>query len=426
MKVKNPLIDKGADKALIYTTQTRYYDEAIEKSCLIHTIDEDLARQLIATEKMMGKLVKSNWRLFKWPSKPTRTNLPRRGAPRLAHDFLALLRPSLGAMRRAFPRHEFHPLVELFEKHMEAHAFEAGFRPVCKEDVDELNACVEAMRTEGRSRVFQRRRDKHQKGVRNNTQSLLELVDRLFMLHSQLLVVRLDLAYRTEFTDPEFGLSVTEGEAQRDRDLLIEYLRKRCYFKPVGYAWKLEYTEGTKWHMHLLIFFDANRHQRDIEIAKAIAGYWDWNITKGCGRHFICNLQHYVHRGVGKIHYSDTAKLWALRALVVPYITKADYYARPILQGGRTFGRSVLPKIPTRKRGRPRLRPSARIGSYMGGGSVKTERLGERRRHHAYGHHGRPARTEALTKAPRTRYDHCLPGRRVGPLYRGPEGRFRV
>lgn len=365
MKSARASLAEGADKALIYTTQTRVQHKGVRMPELIRTIDEEHARELIFIHDMMSRLVKSNGDLFHWPLKPRRGVLPRRGPQRLAADFLRLLRPSLAGIRLAFPRHEFHPLVELFEKHMESCSFWSGFRPVCKRDVDELNACVEALRAEGRSKAFRRRLDKQHKGVRRNTRSLLKLVDHLFMVHSQLLVVRIDLAYGRQSERPQVPLAITEEEATQHRDQLVKQLRRGGNFKPVGYAWKLEYTEGTTWHIHLLLFFDANRHQRDIDIATAVADRWKSMITNHDGRYFICNMREYRYRGVGKIHYSDSAKLWALTTIVVPYITKADYYAKLILRGGRTFGRSGLPKIPTRKRGRPRLKSSARVSSYV-------------------------------------------------------------
>ncbi len=73
----------------------------------------------------------------------------------------------------------------------------------------------------------------------------------------------------------------------------------------------------------------------------------------------------YPYRGVGKIHHADVAKIWALRTLVIPYLTKADYYVRMALKKGRTFGRSELIDVPAKKRGRPRKLSSARVVDFV-------------------------------------------------------------
>jgi hypothetical protein len=378
VKTTKPALYEGAEEALVYTTQTRFHEDGDIKPHRIRTHDEDMARELMAIEKTMRRLTSTQKTLFHWPPKAQRDTIPRR-RQRLADQLLHILRPSLWGIRQTFPYHQFHPLVELFEKHITANAFSSQFSPACKEDVDRLNACVHAIREEARSEAFRLRRDKHHKLVRSNTAGLLELVDRLFAVHSQLLVIRMDISYRRNAAAPWLSLPVTMGEALDHRNRVIHYLRRKCPFKPIGYAWKLEFTEHTGWHTHLLLFYDANQHQQDFVIAEHIGQHWDRVIARGNGRHFICNYQSYRYRGVGKIHYSDTVKLWALRTLVAPYLTKADYYARMVLSGidapgaedhaakpkARTFGRSELPDVPAKKLGRPRALPSARVADYV-------------------------------------------------------------
>ena len=64
--------------------------------------------------------------------------------------------------------------------------------------------------------------------------------------------------------------------------------------------------------------------------------------------------------------------------IVVPYVTKADYYVRLLVPPKtRTFGRSGLPKLPAKKLGRPRVHPSARVSSYTG--SLNQPGYGNRR-----------------------------------------------
>jgi hypothetical protein len=370
MKTTKQLFSQGADEALLYTTQIQFHAEGDLAPYRIRTNDEELAREVMAIEKTMQRLTKTKRQLFCWPPKPTLMRLTPRVAP-LSEDFLHILRSGLGWIRQAFPYHQLHPLIELFEKHMEARSFSANFRPLCQDDVDRLNSCVKAIRDEASSQAFRRRRDKHYKLVRSNTQGLLELTDRLFTQHSQILVVRIDFSYRRHASMPWLSHPITEEEALTHRKEMIRYLRRKCPFKPVGYAWKLEFTEHTGWHTHFLLFFDANLHQRDLAIAEHIGQHWSSVVTQDAGRYFICNYEQYRYRGVGKIHHTDAAKLWALRALVVPYLTKADYYVSMVLRKGRTFGRSELTDVPEKKRGRPRTLPSARAADFVPPSSAK-------------------------------------------------------
>lgn len=365
MKMTKQLFSQGADEALLYTTQIQFHAEGDLAPYRIRTTDEEFAREVMAIEKTMQRLTKTKRQLFCWPPKPRHLRLTPRAAP-LSEDFLHILRSGLGWIRQAFPHHQLHPLIELFEKHIEARFFSTNFRPLCQDDVDRLNSCVKAIRGEASSQAFRRRRDKHHKLVRSNTQGLLELTDRLFTQHSQILVVRIDLSYRRHASMPWLSHPITEEEAVNQRDEMIRYLRRKCPFKPVGYAWKLEFTEHTGWHTHFLLFFDANLHQRDLAIAEHIGQHWSNVVTQDTGRYFICNYERYRYRGIGKIHHTDAAKLWALRTLVVPYLTKADYYIRMVLTTkGRTFGRSELTDVPAKKRGRPRTLPSARVSDFV-------------------------------------------------------------
>ncbi|GFZ87196.1 YagK/YfjJ domain-containing protein [Dyella caseinilytica] len=378
MKSNKPSLYKGAEEALVYTTQTRFHEDGDMTPRRIRTHDEEMARELMAIEKTMHRLTSTQRPLFHWPIKIDHHS-QRLCRGRLANHFLHILRPNLASIRQTFPYHQFHPLVALFEDHMEANAFSAQFSPTCKEDVDRLNACVSAIRQAARSQRFRFSRDKHHKLIRSNTVGLLELIDRLFAAHSQLLVVRMDISYLRHPVEAWRSFPVMMEEALAHRREIIHYLRRKCPFKPVGYAWKLEFTEHTGWHTHLLLFYDANHHQQDFVIADHIGKHWNRVITGGNGRYYICNYESYLHRGVGKIHYSDTAKLWALRTLVAPYLTKADYYARMVLsvagsaeaedralvRKSRTFGRSELPDAPVKKLGRPRALPSARVADYL-------------------------------------------------------------
>lgn len=364
----------GADEAVIFNNQVQFHDADDPKAHRIIVHAEDFARDTVAIEKVMRRLVAAKSPLFRWPLKGQNrksygNSRPSRGPARLAADLLGILRPNLAEIRSAFPKekHQLHPLVELFERHMERNDFWRGYKPTVELDINRLNACVEAMRQEARSTAFRSHLDKHFKLVRNNTRSALELVDALFAIYSQLVAVRIDLSYERHPRKEWLALPVMDGNAFGDRTRLIRYLTRKCPCRPVAYVWKTEWAEHTGWHTHMLLFFDGNQHQQDITIARMIGKHWDEEITRGKGRHHISNFDQHQSRGVGKVRYDDAAKLWALCTIVVPYLTKADYYIRLVVPPKtRTFGRSGKPKIPTKKLGRPRINASARMLAYTG------------------------------------------------------------
>jgi hypothetical protein len=368
----------GADAATLFNNQVIFHEAKDEKAHRIISQADDLVRDVIAIEKVMARLVAAKSQLFRWPLETTGPQVrrskhgaapPSRGPARLARDFLAILRLNVDEIRRAFPtgRHRLHPLVELFERHMARHGLWRVFKPLNSSDVNQLNASIEAMRQESKSATFRRHLDGHLKQVRDNTRSALELIDALCAAHSQLVVVRIDLSYRRHPLKGWLALPVMDGNAFGDRARLIRYLMRKCPCRPVAYVWKTEWAEHTGWHTHMLLFFDGNQHQHDITIARMIGKYWDEDITRGNGRHHISNLDQHQQRGVGKIRYDDAAKLWALCTIVVPYVTKADYYIRFIVPPKtRTFARSKVPHVSAKKLGRPRIKTSARVLSYTG------------------------------------------------------------
>lgn len=129
-----------------------------------------------------------------------------------------------------------------------------------------------------------------------------------------------------------------------------------------GYAWKLEFASRKAFHYHLLLFFCGNRHQDHVEIARRLGEYWRQVITDGVGTYHNCNANDYPRSGLGMISYADHQKLSYLKEDVVSYLTKPDYYFRLIVQRGRTFDRSNLPRKRAEPLGRPRRKHESERG----------------------------------------------------------------
>lgn len=199
--------------------------------------------------------------------------------------------------------------------------------------------------------------------AKRNSASVTDLVNALFHDYSRILVVRVDLKYRTDV-----GTNIPVGLIQQHREVLLTDRRGYPVFEDlVGYAWGLEYGEaGEGWHIHLLAFYDgANRHD-DVGLGLAIGGLWH-EITGGWGYCYVSNFdkEKFAAKGelgIGMIHRCDGQLRVNLIERVAAYITKKSAIAHRALsertQTGRfrTFGRSSLPEPPDHyipRRGRP-------------------------------------------------------------------------
>ena len=199
-----------------------------------------------------------------------------------------------------------------------------------------------------------------------NLNELIKLIDRLFELHSRILVIRIDLNYKTEVRN-----TVSIETVQMHREQLLADRRKYPdEFKGLlGYAWCLEQGEKEGgYHHHLLAFYNGAERIDGIGIGEALRNLWD-TITNGNGHCYISNfdkrkLEMEGRWGIGMIHRDNVALRINLIENVATYITKKctafDIQSGRTESGQfRTFGKSQTPKpldpnIP--RRGRPPVR----------------------------------------------------------------------
>jgi len=170
------------------------------------------------------------------------------------------------------------------------------------------------------------------KGAQKNTASLHRYVNRLFGRYARLLVLRVDLYYKTEFLD---ALSIEE--IIKHKKALFKTRRKGALAANwVGYACRLEFAPLTGFHFHLAVFMNGAHVQRDVYYADAIIKEW-LRITGNRGRGHNCNQKKAEYRecGIG--------------------LTKSESAARLKLKKHRTFFKGNLPKHDT-ARGRPRVK----------------------------------------------------------------------
>ena len=188
-------------------------------------------------------------------------------------------------------------------------------------------------------------------------------INRLFLVYSKLLVVRLDLEYGNDFAE-----YITLVQAQQDINRFISLRRWNKNFEHcVGFIIAREHGEdGCGFHFHCILFFDGQKRRQGINLGKAIGkDYWEGRITRISGqgdtlitrgRHFNCNTKQdaYRYQGIGMITHSDELKRSNLSYSLI-YLVKDDQGLEGIAPPKtRTITRSVLPRTPETKRGAPR------------------------------------------------------------------------
>ncbi|MGU5760648.1 YagK/YfjJ domain-containing protein [Aeromonas hydrophila] len=187
------------------------------------------------------------------------------------------------------------------------------------------------------------------KGPEKNYRSLCDYVSSLFNTYARLLVLRIDLSYKSED-----GKLISLEEVVAHRNALLNNARKDSLAKSwVGYAWRLEFAPKTGYHYHLVVFLDGSKYKSEYTHSENIRQEWK-KITEGKGRAYLCNLktQQYRFIGIGMVDYHDVSKRgYLIKALA--YLTKADKIAKLTLKHHRAFGKSCVKKNKT-KMGRKR------------------------------------------------------------------------
>lgn len=214
-----------------------------------------------------------------------------------------------------------------------------------------FNDCVSNIRQEAKSRPFQSKLKSYQRSGNKNYKELTEYVDALFGRYSRLLVLRVDLGYRKEFS------KTTQTEAKKDREHLLQNVRSNKLFDDmVGYIWKLEHGPDKGFHYHMMFFFDGSKVREDGTLAKRIGQYWLNVVTNGRGVYYNCNADksRYKNCGIGMVDHSDNVMRDGLVKAVL-YLTKMDLYMK-LQTVGRGMGKMVRPN-PKDARGRPRVAP---------------------------------------------------------------------
>ena len=192
---------------------------------------------------------------------------------------------------------------------------------------------------------------------KENKKSLFKYFDGLADDHCKLLLVRVDLFYRTG-CDPSI-----ERFAQDIKRMIKRVQDKDTIFKDqVGYAYRLEQGGKSKgYHCHLLVIYNGSLRYGDSYLGMRIGEIWKEKITGDDGLFFNCNQSDYrqYHQqkdqwGLGLLERSDLAKRSKAQKMLA-YLAdpeKDDQYIRGPLLGMRQFRKGQLKKDQRKRKNR--------------------------------------------------------------------------
>lgn len=242
-----------------------------------------------------------------------------------------------------------HPSVELFLKY---------FYPYREIDVDrqlspELEDVIEEFLEELDMSLHQKRLRNLKRSEARNSTSVHDYINRLFRLHSKLLVVRVDVHYGDEIKD-----TITIEEAIDDRDAYLRAVKRR-YRNLLGYVWKLEYGVARGYHYHMAFIFNGNKVQGDISLGRQLGVFWK-SLSREPRTYYNCNADRDKYEewgtyGIGMVRCDDSEKRHLLLHNALSYLLKFDEALLAVMhERFRSVGKMEVPHR-RGKGGRPRV-----------------------------------------------------------------------
>jgi hypothetical protein len=231
--------------------------------------------------------------------------------------------------------------------------------------VDHLNEIVDEIRQEGNSESFQDWKSRLVRQPNENECRLWSLVLACLDANHHINVLRIDLGYAQYYCDPDLSgeKAVTYRQVRQHRIALRRFLKrdlKRYIKNPqackgMGFAVKMEFGLDKTYHFHVIVILNGDAMSQDVNVAQTICDFWKEVITRGKGGAYNCNKATYAECGIGSIRYHDEEKLRILKTIVVPYVTKPDYYVGMVKpERDRSFWTSHPPEKAQHSRGRKR------------------------------------------------------------------------
>lgn len=197
-----------------------------------------------------------------------------------------------------------------------------------------FNNLVDKVRTLAKATRFSSILAERRRQAADRFRDYCKYVDSLHDAVANLIVIRVDLNYKTAHAH-------TVGFTQAKRDIAHFFANRRnngIFEGLVGQIVKIEYGIAKGFHFHFLLFFDGSKRnpRGHSYFAKVLGEYWRDVITQGRGEYWNVNgkIREYRKKGIcgiGPIHASDTDLRHNLKERVVGYLCKLDQFIRPRL-----------------------------------------------------------------------------------------------
>ena len=242
-----------------------------------------------------------------------------------------------------------HPSVELFLKYFYPYREINVGMPLSPE----LEEVIEEFLVELDMPLHQKRLRNLKRSEARNSASVHDYINKLFRLHSKLLVVRVDVHYGDEIKD-----TITIEEAIDDRDAYLRAVKRR-YRNLLGYVWKLEYGVARGYHYHMAFIFNGNKVQGDISLGRQLGVFWK-SLSREPRTYYNCNADRDKYEewgayGIGMVRCDDLEKRHLLLHNALSYLLKFDEALLAVMhERFRSVGKMEVPHR-SRKGGRPRV-----------------------------------------------------------------------
>lgn len=186
---------------------------------------------------------------------------------------------------------------------------------------------------------------KNEEKVSQRSSALLsEYFINLKLIHSKILIIRLDLYYNQDSIES----IACQQNVVKDWQELLAYVRKTFKSHLLGHAMKIEFGIDRGVHVHSIFCMDGSKLKSDVKIAALIGKHWVSNVVPQIGRYFNCNtnshLYKYKSRCVGLFDKIDEDFKNGVE-FMSSYVTKPDPLPSLVIDGlKRKFRKGGLSK----------------------------------------------------------------------------------
>jgi len=211
---------------------------------------------------------------------------------------------------------------------------------------EQLSRLIQIIADYTKRPMFKRRVSDRRYQTKQNAKRIEGYAQSLHQQYARLLVIRVDLGYRT---DNQPLIDVDMVYQHLDKINKIRYTNSH-FTHLVGSAWCLEQGITKGYHIHAVYYFKGSEHQRDWYMANEIGEFWR-KLTGGLGTYHSCNTKDEKHKydqlgklGIGMIHRNDSVACEnSINA--VGYLAdseKEDQYLRIKPKRRREFGTGLV------------------------------------------------------------------------------------